>query len=926
MTDTPRGSEWRKWDLHVHAPGTKLNNQFSETDWPTFCETIEQSDVAAIGITDYFSFDCFFEFSGRFRERYPTSRKLILPNLELRLNESVNGASELVDFHLVFPPNLAVATGNRFLHELKTQLRANDRGRFLSCSELHGPAQYQSASVTRDAIQEALAETFGHNGDRSEDAILLVPANGNGIRTLKRHQRKCILADNIDTFTDAIFGTDRDTGNFLRRDRFEEGYGPSVPKPVFGGSDAHSMREVRGWLGTSVEDGPSRKVVTWVKADPTFEGLRQALVEPDERVRICPTAPDPKEPYKWISKIRFAGPDFPAEIPLNPNLVSVIGSRSSGKSSLLAYVSHSIDPDYTVKQQLAAASGGLKLGDAGPAAGKTWEEVQDVRCSVEWADGSSGGGQVIYIPQNSLFSLSERPADVTAKIQPALYRLGHEYQTAHERALRIVSTTNAAIVASVTEWFAAHDRESSSARQLRSLGDRAAVEATRDRLIAEINEKQVASSLPEEDIESYRAVMGRIGTISGRIRSIEADLAALEPFVVVDELGIHVTDEVAVEIRTTPGPTDLPPSVSRPLTTALANVKADAMRVLSEALEGGRKTLENEKQELKEERFRIEADNAVLIQKARASAVFQRLVESLQTQEKVIANITKEEETRDSYTRAKQSAANAIGEQLALRKLATSELSETFTNRPPVLDGTAFGFDEKVSPESLAAASDRLNRQERSRFLNPEGRLLDLDRVHGDVQAFLSALASGEQRLKQGNDPPRVATEVLTLAPTVRFYAVLDGDRIGGFERSSMTPGKQALFALTLTLSESDEPWPLLIDQPEDDLDSRSIYDVIVPYLKARKRERQILMVSHNANLVIGADSEQVVVANRHGADRPNREQREFDYCTGSLEHTMPSRDDVSEVLWQCGVREHACQILDGGEEAFQKRRDKYRI
>lgn len=926
MTETPRGSEWRKWDLHVHAPGTKLNNQYSETDWAAFCEAIEQSDVAAIGITDYFSFDCFFEFCSRFKEGHTTSRKLILPNLELRLNESVNGASELVDFHLVFPPHLEVETANRFLQSLKTQLRANDRGRFLSCLELQDPAQYAGASVTRDAIQEALVETFGHNGDRSEDAILLVPANGNGIRPLKRHQRKCILADNIDTFTDAIFGTDRDADNFMRRDRYEEGYGPSAPKPVFGGSDAHSMREIREWLGTSVEVGPSRKVVTWVKADPTFEGLRQALVEPDERVRICPTAPDPKEPYKWISKVRFAGPDFPAEIPLNPNLVSIIGSRSSGKSSLLAYISHSIDPDYTVQQQLAAASGSLKLEDAGPAAGKTWEEVQDVRCSVEWADGSSGAGQVIYIPQNSLFSLSERPADVTAKIQPALYRLAHEYRTAHERALRVVSAANTAITALVTEWFAAHDRETSSARQLRSLGDRAAVEATRDRLTAEINEKQVSSSLSEGDVEDYRKVMGRIGRISGRIRSIEADLAALEPFVVADELGIHVTDEVSVEIRTTPGPTDLPTSVSRPLEAALANVRADAMRLLIETLEDGRRTLENEKQELKEERFTIEADNAVLIQRARASAVFQRLVESLQTQDKVLVDIREEEEKRDSYTRAKQSAADAIGEQLSLRKSATSELAAAFAARPPVLDDTAFGFDEKVSPESLAAASDRLNRQERSRFLNPDGRLLDLDRVHGDVQALLSALSSGEQRLKQGNDPSRVATEVLTLAPTVRFYAVLDGDRIGGFERSSMTPGKQALFALTLTLSESDEPWPLLIDQPEDDLDSRSIYDVIVPYLKARKRERQILMVSHNANLVIGADSEQVVIANRHGADRPNREQRTFDYCTGSLEYTMPSSDDISEILWQCGVREHACQILDGGEEAFQKRRDKYRI
>lgn len=141
-----------------------------------------------------------------------------------------------------------------------------------------------------------------------------------------------------------------------------------------------------------------------------------------------------------------------------------------------------------------------------------------------------------------------------------------------------------------------------------------------------------------------------------------------------------------------------------------------------------------------------------------------------------------------------------------------------------------------------------------------------------------------------------------------------------------MTPGKQALFALTLILNESHEPWPLLIDQPEDDLDSRSIYDTIVPYLTERKKERQIIMVTHNANLVIGADSEQVIVANRHGDDRPNINARTFSYYSGSLENSQPIMNERQTSLERCGIREHACMILDGGEEAFQKRRDKYKL
>lgn len=114
-----------------------------------------------------------------------------------------------------------------------------------------------------------------------------------------------------------------------------------------------------------------------------------------------------------------------------------------------------------------------------------------------------------------------------------------------------------------------------------------------------------------------------------------------------------------------------------------------------------------------------------------------------------------------------------------------------------------------------------------------------------------------------------------------------------------------------------------MIDQPEDDLDSRSIWHTIVPYLMTRKRERQIIMARHAANLVIGADSEQVIVANRQGMDRKNRDGRAFCYLSGSLEHSE-SKNASQDVLESCGIREHSCDLLDGGEPAFRKRKEKY--
>ena len=86
-------------------------------------------------------------------------------------------------------------------------------------------------------------------------------------------------------------------------------------------------------------------------------------------------------------------------------------------------------------------------------------------------------------------------------------------------------------------------------------------------------------------------------------------------------------------------------------------------------------------------------------------------------------------------------------------------------------------------------------------------------------------------------------------------------------------------------------------------------------------------MVTHDANLVIGSDSEEVIVVNRNGADRPNANGQAFNYATGSLENTKKKKKGKNrDTLSSQGIREHCCEILDGGEEAFQKRQSKYNI
>ena len=139
-----------------------------------------------------------------------------------------------------------------------------------------------------------------------------------------------------------------------------------------------------------------------------------------------------------------------------------------------------------------------------------------------------------------------------------------------------------------------------------------------------------------------------------------------------------------------------------------------------------------------------------------------------------------------------------------------------------------------------------------------------------------------------------------------------------------MSPGKRGLVLLQLILHISNAAHPILIDQPEDNLDNRTISNELRQFVTGKKLTRQILMVTHDANLVVLTDAENVIVSNQSGqqASRENAVYR-FEYVAGALENSFRS-PDAQGILYSCGIREHVCDILEGGESAFKKREEKY--
>jgi ABC-type histidine transport system ATPase subunit len=123
---------------------------------------------------------------------------------------------------------------------------------------------------------------------------------------------------------------------------------------------------------------------------------------------------------------------------------------------------------------------------------------------------------------------------------------------------------------------------------------------------------------------------------------------------------------------------------------------------------------------------------------------------------------------------------------------------------------------------------------------------------------------------------------------------------LNGIPLESLSMGQRAIVLLKIILAYDDKP--LLIDQPEEDLDNRYIYEHLVEAFKEAKNKRQIFIATHNANLAVNTDAEQIIVA--------KYDEGTISYELGTLENPMTKKDIK--------------QILEGGDAAFRKREEKY--
>ena len=127
-------------------------------------------------------------------------------------------------------------------------------------------------------------------------------------------------------------------------------------------------------------------------------------------------------------------------------------------------------------------------------------------------------------------------------------------------------------------------------------------------------------------------------------------------------------------------------------------------------------------------------------------------------------------------------------------------------------------------------------------------------------------------------------------------YRRTGGDDFVPIEQGS--PGQKSAAILAFLLSHGDEP--IVLDQPEDDLDNHLIHDLIVQQIRVSKRRRQVILATHNPNIVVNGDAEMVIAMDHRGGQ-----------CVVV---------DGSGCLQDRGVRDEICRVMEGGRQAFEHR------
>ena len=505
----PRGSEWHKWDLHAHTP--------LDSDWlsrPSVSTDVEKqqfaqqyvaaairAELAVVAITDHNFCRSRNELLIPFIQKEARDSGLtILPGFEITVSDC-GGTHILVIFsedspldtidHIVsqlFPPGTPRFLENGVGPSAKDIEELND---ILKRSELH------------------YLLVFAH-ADRENGVLNQRPGN---LRA-KLWQQPFVRIAQLSK------GPAECTG-FIAQ--VVNGTSPDYCKDIayVVASDCRSLEQS--------EVAPERYALgqhyTWIKASPTFEGLRQIIFEPKERVCIQEHRPGEKPAFRTIDHVRFldSSDTFQSEpIPLNADLVTIIGGKSTGKSILLSCIARAINGEYARK--------------AADFAKANVYDLSNLDFEVTWSSGdvdrlseNEGQRHVTFLPQMFIHRLVEdegRPLLSDSLLN--FLRQNESFEACYRGLVTERDETMTKLATEVSNFFSYLSTWKDTVEKMEKLGNKSSIEAELVTIAEKSDELRKSSGFTERETERYRELQREVASLNAQCEAVQRTQACFQ--------------------------------------------------------------------------------------------------------------------------------------------------------------------------------------------------------------------------------------------------------------------------------------------------------------------------------------------------------------------------------------------------------------
>lgn len=984
-----RGSEWRRWEPHIHAPGTILNNQFGAGDvWDAYLTKLEKSTpkIEAIAITDYYITETYVEVMKHKSEGRLRDVQLIFPNVELRLE--VAAKTSFVNVHLLVSPEDEDHLEQ--LSRILTRLDFHAHGDTFNCTRIdlirlgkkadpsiideraaleHGATQFKvNFSQLRDVINKS---------DWAKANILVAVAGGAGDGTSGlRQAADTTIRQEIEKFAHIIFASSpsqrefwlgqRVVTNGVLRERYDG------CKPCLHGSDAHELATI----GQPVEDRFS-----WIKGGLNFDSLRQACIDPEGRAFVGSAPPSSPMPSQVISKISIINADWvkTPEIPLNSGLVAIIGARGSGKTALADMIAAGCDAISPAIWSARENSSPSFLVRARPLIG-------GVKVKLTWGGGGTTLRALDGEDANGHLSFP-RARYLSQQFVEELCASNHVSDGLIEEIERVILAAHPLDERDgATDFSEFRERRVRRFQQARhrateaivNISDRIAIEIEKERLVTtvttQVAEKKILiqnfnTDLSKLVVKGTEAQVKRHTELSRVVQTLKGKITS---FTNQRRTFVEMQDEVA-STRATKAPEllrqiqerhgysglndkqwsefllDYKGDVDKSLIGYIAFADSKIVEIMGQPLMASdpniplieenddleKLTLHTAIAEVTRLEALLSADQLVRNQYATLSNRIAQENANLRTLELKLADLQGAEARRKELQAEREEVYRHVFEAIVSEQGVLAKLYSPLMARLAASSGTLhkLGFSVRrivdVSKWGGYAEEKLLDRRKTGHF-NGRGSLIALADQElrpqwesgspAEIQAAMSKfIATYQKDILQ--HAPYAQTQPIEFKAWLKQFAqwLFGTEHISiryeifydGVDIRKLSPGTRGivLLLLYLALDESDDR-PLIIDQPEENLDPKSVFDELVNLFIKAKSKRQVIIVTHNANLVINTDADQIIVAD--AGPHQTGGLPAITYSAGGLENTV--------------IRKVVCDILEGGETAFRERARRIRV